>query len=136
MSKSTIDMASPVALEPSGRAGSLVDVDRLQQAIDRFARERDWARFDSPKNLIMALSGEVGELDESFQWLTEDASRAVARQPATARHVRDELADVLIYLVRLAGVLEVDLDAAVAAKLRANARRDPVALARGNAGKR
>lgn len=113
----------------------LVDVTPLQQALARFARERDWEGFHSPKNLAMALTGEVGELVELFQWLTEEASREVGRDPATARPVRDELADVLIYLVRLATVLEVDLDEAVRSKLAANALKYPVERARGNARK-
>lgn len=116
-------------------AGPLVEVSRLQEAIARFARERDWEPFHSPKNLAMALTGEVGELVELFQWLSEDASRGVARDPTTARAVRDEIADVLIYLVRLAAVLEIDLDEAVRSKLATNERRYPAARARGNAKK-
>jgi len=126
-----VDPSSPeTQATPAPR---LVDVTPLQQAIARFAGEREWERFHSPKNLAMALTGEVGELVELFQWLTEEASRGVGRDPATARPVRDELADVLIYLVRLAAVLEVDLDEAVRSKLEANARRYPVERARGNA---
>ena len=101
----------------------------------RFAREREWEPFHSPKNLAMALTGEVGELVELFQWLSEEASRKVGRDPATARPVRDELADVLIYLVRLASVLEVDLDEAVRTELSANALKYPADRARGNATK-
>ena len=125
------------SLEGSGMppAGPLVDVTRLQDAVARFARERNWEPFHSPKNLVMALTGEVGELVELFQWLDEDASRRVAREPATARAVRDEIADVLVYLVRLAAVLEVDLDEAVRTKLATNNRRYPVDRARGNAKK-
>lgn len=115
--------------------GPLVDVARLQQAMALFARERDWDPFHSPKNLAMALTGEVGELVELFQWLSEDASRRVAQDPATARRVRDEIADVLLYLVRLAAVLDVDLDEAVRSKLAANALKYPVDRARGNARK-
>lgn len=113
-------------------ASRLVDFAALQAAIERFAREREWTRFHSPKNLAMALTGEVGELVELFQWLTEDASHEVGRDPRTARAVRDELADVLIYLARLAAVLDVDLDEAVATKLASNARRYPIEQARGN----
>ena len=113
----------------------LVDVDRLQQALALFARERDWDPFHSPKNLAMALTGEVGELVELFQWLSEDASRRAAQDPATAGPVRDEIADVLIYLVRLAAVLGVDLDEAVRRKLAANALKYPVERARGKAKK-
>jgi dCTP diphosphatase len=115
--------------------GPLVDVVRLQQAIALFARERDWDQFHSPKNLVMALTGEVGELVELFQWLSEADSRRVAQDPATARRVRDEIADVLVYLVRLAAVLDVGLDEAVRSKLAANALKYPADRARGSAKK-
>ncbi len=111
--------------EPVSPAPSLVDLRGLQQAQLEFARARDWVRHHSPKNLVMALTGEIGELVEIFQWLDEKASHDVARDPATARAVRDELADVLIYFARLAAVLEVDLDAAVRDKLAANAIKYP-----------
>jgi dCTP diphosphatase len=116
-------------------AKPLVEVSGLQEAVALFARERDWAPFHSPKNLSMALAGEVGELLELFQWLSEDASRRVAHEAATARRVRDEIADVLLYLVRLAAVLEVDLDEAVRSKLATNALKYPADRARGNAKK-
>ena len=103
----------------------LVDVSGLAAALQNFANERDWNRYHSPKNLAMALTGEVGELVELFQWLTEDESNRVAQDPATARAVRDELADVLMFLVRLASVLDVDLDEAVRQKLAANAQKYP-----------
>lgn len=83
----------------------------------------------------MALSGEVGELTELFQWLTPDESDAAMTDPARASQVRDELADVLVYCLRLADVLEVDLVAAVRAKMKKNAAKYPVALSRGHARK-
>ena len=103
----------------------LVDVAGLQRALTAFAEARGWQKYHSPKNLAMALTGEVGELVEIFQWLTEDESHGVASDPASARAVRDELADVMIYLVRLAFVMNVDLDEAVREKLSSNARRYP-----------
>ncbi len=126
------DPSSPLPATPTR---PLIDVSLLQEAVGRFAREREWERFHSPKNLAMALTGEVGELVELFQWLSEDDSRRVARDPATARRVRDEIADVLLYLVRLAAVLDVDLDEAVRSKLAANARKYPIERARGSAKK-
>src|SRR5512139_2712552 len=133
--RTSMNTPPTVPPDPPPADAPLVDVSRLQQAVARFARERDWDRFHSPKNLAMALAGEAGELLELFQWLSEDDSREVARNPATARAVRDELADVLVYLVRLAAVLEVDLDEALRSKLATNAAKYPVALARGNARK-
>ena len=102
-----------------------VDVAALQDFLRAFTAARGWDRFHSPKNLAMALTGEVGELVEVFQWATEEQSRHAASDPATAQAVRDELADVLIYLVELAMALGVDLDDAVARKLEKNALKYP-----------
>jgi NTP pyrophosphatase (non-canonical NTP hydrolase) len=113
----------------------LIDVTRLQAAIEAFTQERDWAQFHSPKNLAMALTGEVGELVELFQWASEADSHRLAAHPRTARAVRDELADVMFYLVRLAAVLGVDWNEALASKLAANAAKYPVAAARGRPAK-
>lgn len=103
----------------------LIDVAALEAALQAFADARSWQPYHSPKNLAMALTGEVGELVEIFQWLTEEQSHGVGRDPHTARAVRDELADVLLFLVRLASVLGVDLNEAVVAKLAANAVKYP-----------
>src|SRR3546814_17737601 len=82
-------------------ATPLIDLKPLEAVLQKFADERDWNQFHAPKNLAMALTGEVGELVEIFQWLTEAESRRVAQDPRTARAVRAELADVMLYLVRL-----------------------------------
>lgn len=103
----------------------LLDVSALEAALQRFADARDWNGFHTPRNLVLALTGEVGELAELFQWLTDEQAERIARDPATARAVRDELADVLMYLVRLSTVLGVDLDAAVREKIAANAVKYP-----------
>lgn len=103
----------------------LLDTQALEQALQQFADERDWNSFHSPKNLAMALTGEVGELVEIFQWLTEEESAQVANNPATARAVRDEVADVLLYLVRLSSVLGIDLNEAVEQKMKSNALKYP-----------
>ncbi len=103
----------------------LIDIAALESALEVFAQERNWEQYHSPKNLAMALTGEVGELVEIFQWLTEDQSRTVADDPRTARAVRDELADVLLYLVRLSSSLGVDLNEAVVSKIAANAKKYP-----------
>jgi NTP pyrophosphatase (non-canonical NTP hydrolase) len=104
---------------------TLVDVAALETALQKFADARDWQKYHSPKNLAMALTGEVGELVELFQWSTEAQSWSLAHEPATAQAVRDELADVLLYLVRLSSVLGVDLNAAVVEKLAKNGRKYP-----------
>lgn len=110
-----------------------MDIDALQQKLAAFSAERDWDPFHSPKNLAMALAAESGELLEIFQWLSEEASANLS--PAQRTAAEHELADVLIYLLRLADRLNIDLDAAVAVKMAINAEKYPVALARGNATK-
>ncbi len=105
----------------------------LRARLREFAEARDWMQFHTPKNLAMALAGEAGEVLEHFQWLT--AEESAAPDPARREAVALELADVLMYLVRLADVLEVDLAAAAARKLAINEGRYPVDKARGRADK-
>lgn len=108
----------------------------LQDVRDRlrdFAAARDWEQFHSPKNLAMALVVEAGELVELFQWLTEEQSRTLTAEQREA--VEQEMADVLLYLVRLADRLGVDLLDAVARKIDINEKKYPAALVRGKADK-
>ena len=104
-----------------------------RKRLREFSAERDWDQFHSPKNLAMALSVEAAELLEHFQWLTEEQSAALPAD--TLAVVAQEVADVQIFLVRLADKLDIDLDAAVAAKMADNERKYPVDKARGNARK-
>ncbi len=105
----------------------------LQQRLAAFAAERDWQQFHSPKNLAMALSVEVAELVEQFQWLTEEQSRALDAE--RYQRVRLELADVFIYLLRIADALDVDLVHAADDKIALNERKYPVERVRGDARK-
>jgi NTP pyrophosphatase (non-canonical NTP hydrolase) len=105
----------------------------LQQRVAAFAAARDWERFHSPKNLAMALSVEAAELVEEFQWLTEDQSRALDGE--RLERVRLELADVFIYLLRIADKLDVDLVAAASDKIVLNEKRYPPERVRGDARK-
>ena len=105
----------------------------LTQQLDRFAKDRDWHQFHSPKNLASALIVEAGELLEHFQWLTEEQSRSLPAEKRDAAGA--EIADVLLYLIQLASVLGIDPIAAVEAKLKLNAQKYPVALARGTSAK-
>lgn len=92
------------------------------QRIREFAQERDWEQFHTPKNLAMALSVEASELVEIFQWMTPEEAAAVM-SGEKAQDVRDEVADILTYLLRFADVLDIDLDDALTAKSRRNAER-------------
>lgn len=113
----------------------LVDVVKLAAALERFADDRDWQQFHSPKNLILALTGEVGELCEIFQWIGDADSLCIATDPERGQSVKDELADVLMYLVRLSSVLGVDLNEAVTRKLALNGEKYPVDKARSSSKK-
>jgi dCTP diphosphatase len=103
----------------------LININALESELQKFADEREWQKYHSPKNLAMALTGEVGELVELFQWLTEEESKSLAQDPKTAIAVRDELADVFLYLVRLSSVLGVDMNEAIVNKLAKNAQKYP-----------
>jgi dCTP diphosphatase len=110
-----------------------MDFTDLRQALQTFAAERDWDQFHSPKNLAMALSVEAAELSEQFQWLTEEQSRSLS--PEAKQLVAEEVADVQIYLVRLADKLGLDIGEAVAAKMEVNRRKYPAEKVRGKSAK-
>jgi len=117
-------------IESTQPPSDLID---LRDALRRFAAERDWDQFHTPKNLAMALSVEAAELVECFQWLTAEQSAAL--DPESMTRVREELADVLLYLVRLADRLDVDLVSAAKDKMVRNAEKYPVAKAKGSSRK-
>ena len=107
------------------------ELEKIKWRLRQFAEERDWDQFHSPKNLSMALSAEVAEVVEHFQWLTEEQSREL---PAgKLEEVRLELADILIYLVRTADQLGVDILAAARDKILLNESRYPIEKTRGKA---
>ena len=108
-------------------------ISSLQQSLRKFASDRDWEQFHNPKNLVMALTVEAGELQEIFQWLTEQQSSTL--DVKQRQHVQEEMADVLLYLCRLADVLDIDLQEAAVAKLKRNAEKYPADQVRGKSGK-
>ena len=105
------------------------DLVALRNRLRAFAAERDWDQFHSPKNLSAALSVEAAELLEHFQWLKEDESFALS--PEKRAKVAEEIADVLLYLVRTADKLDIDVLDAALKKIEANAKKYPVEKARG-----
>ncbi len=108
-------------------------IDDLQKRLREFAAERDWEQFHTPKNLAMALTVEAGELQEIFQWLTTEQSQQL--DDKQRQHTAEELADVLLYLCRLADVLGIDLADAAYAKLVRNAEKYPAGQVRGKSEK-
>lgn len=109
------------------------ELTELQKKLKTFAHERDWEQFHSPKNLVMALSVEASELLEHFQWLTEQQSAMLDADKK--QEVAYEMADVFIYLLRLATELDVDLEKFVTDKIKINAEKYPVEKVKGSAKK-
>lgn len=109
------------------------ELKELRNRLRSFAEERDWDQFHTPKNLSMALIAEAAELVEHFQWLTEKQSTQL--QPGKLKEVEEELADVLIYLVRIADKLNVNLAQAANRKIDINEKKYPAAQVRGSAKK-
>lgn len=113
----------------------ILDLTALKEKIAAFAQERDWEQFHTPKNLAMALSVEASELAEIFQWLTEKQSFEIAHDEKELLKVKDELADIVTYTVRLCGVLNIDLTKELERKMKQNAEKYPVDKSKGIAKK-
>ncbi len=102
-----------------------MNIRNIQKQLATFADDRDWEQYHTPKNLAMALSVEASELVEIFQWLTPEQSASIMESSEKV-HVEEELADIMIYLIRLADKLDVDLDQAVAEKIVKNGVKYPI----------
>ena len=108
-------------------------IDKLRSQLAQFANERDWDQFHNPKNLAMALIAEAGELVEHFQWLSPQQAANLSAE--TKSEVALEIADVLLFLLRLADKLEIDPIAAAEQKMQLNAEKYPVEKSKGLATK-
>ncbi len=111
----------------------MTDLESLRNQLRTFASDRDWDQFHSPKNFAAALAVEASELLEHFQWLTETQSQQLP--PEALDEVSSEVADVLLYLIRISDKLGIDLIAAANAKIVLNAEKYPVEKARGSSRK-
>jgi len=109
------------------------DLEELRVRVNNFANERDWNQFHSPKNLSMALIVEAGELVEQFQWLKENESYDLSSEKFAA--VEEEIADIFIYLIRIAHQLDIDLVCAAKKKIKLNEAKYPAEKVRGSARK-
>jgi len=108
-------------------------IEVLRDKLRQFAADRDWDQFHSPKNLAMALSVEAAELLEHFQWLSDADSAAMSAEKR--RKIREEVADVFLYLIRLADKLDIDLGSAATDKIKINAAKYPIETAHGSSKK-
>ena len=102
-----------------------MDIPLLQRRLRAFAAERHWQPFLTPKNLAMAMVVEAAELVEIFQWMTPEASQAIADDPLRHQHLGEEIADVMLYLLQIADHSGVDIEAAIERKLAMNALKYP-----------
>uniref|UniRef100_A0A0D9W3K5 Uncharacterized protein n=1 Tax=Leersia perrieri TaxID=77586 RepID=A0A0D9W3K5_9ORYZ len=118
-----------------GGGESAVTLEMLRKKMSDFARERDWEQFHSPRNLLLALVGEVGELSEIFQWKGEVPKGLPGWGEREVEHLGEELADVLLYLIRLSDMCGIDLGKAALRKMELNARKYPVEQCRGSSKK-
>lgn len=112
-----------------------MDLSKLKELVNNFAKERDWDQFHSVKNLSMALSVESSELLEIFQWMSEADSNNLSSDPVKMQKVEEEVADIFVYLLRIASKTNINLEEAVIRKMEKNAKKYPVELARGNSKK-
>ena len=112
-----------------------MDLTAIQEKLATFAAERNWDQFHSPKNLSMALAAEAAELLEIFQWMTEEQSRALPESAEETEMASQEIADVFIYLVRLADKLNIDIEKSVLDKISVNEKRYPVDISRNSSQK-
>lgn len=121
----------PTMMDNSTAGRKDFHLEDLRRAISAFVQERDWEQFHSPKNLAMALSVEVAEIVEHFQWLTEEQSQNLS--PEKLAEVREEIGDVMIYLTELADMLGIDPVEAARAKVVINGQKYPAELVKGKA---
>ena len=101
-----------------------MNIQNIQKQLSDFADERDWEQFHDPKNLAMALSVEASELVEIFQWLTPEEAKDIMTTDE-GEHVKEEMADVMIYLLQMADKLDIDLESAVTNKIEKNSEKHP-----------
>jgi dCTP diphosphatase len=121
-----------VILAASDKTTSILE---LRSRLAEFARERDWEKFHSPKNLSVALAVEIAELLELFQWKTEQESYEALNDPLTLQRLREEIADVAIYLLNLCNKVDVDLASAIVDKIAQNAAKYPAPVTKARTSK-
>lgn len=108
-------------------------MEKIKKRLEKFSNERDWEQFHNPKNLVMALSGEVGELTEIFQWLSFKESRIENLSTKNIDRCKEEISDVFLYLIRLSDKLKIDLISEANKKIDSNNLKYPVELSKSNA---
>lgn len=107
-----------------------MNIVNIQTKLQEFSKNREWDKYHSPKNLVMALSGEIGELNEIFQWLNEKESENLSNKNKDS--TKDEIADIAIYLINLCMKLDINLEDAILDKIKKNEEKYPIEKIKGN----
>ncbi len=110
-------------------------IEKLKVVVREFTKERDWEKFHSPKNLIMSLFKEIGELSEIFQWKKEELSFKNNLTTEEIENIKDELSDILIYLIRISDVLDIDIISSSFKKIEKNRDKYPIEKSKGKSTK-
>ncbi|WP_026803717.1 nucleotide pyrophosphohydrolase [Aliarcobacter lanthieri] len=110
-----------------------MDIEKIKNRIQKFSDDRNWESFHNPKNLVMALNGEVGELNEIFQWLNFEESLNLPED--VLAHTKEEVADIAIYLIRICMKLNIDLEDAILNKMTKNEAKYPAETSQGGSKK-
>ncbi len=110
-----------------------MDIEQIKQRIQKFSDDRNWDEFHKPKNLVMAVNGEVGEWNEIFQWLNFEESMNLPDD--VKEHTKEEIADIAIYLIRICMKLDIDLEKAILNKMTKNEAKYPAATSQGGSKK-
>lgn len=113
----------------------IIDLTKIKRLLSDFSQSRDWEKFHNAKNLSMAVANEAGELLEIFQWLTEHESDNIKNNPENKIKVEHEIADIMLYLIRLATRLDIDINTALHNKMELNNRKYPAHQVKGSAKK-
>ncbi len=108
------------------------DLEKIACELNNFAKVRDWEQFHTPKNLSVALSVEASELLELFQWLTDVEMNELKHDPVKMQKIKEEVADVAIYLIRFCSIMHIDLEEAILNKIEKNGKKYPLDKAKGS----
>ncbi len=113
----------------------IVNITEIKSILEDFSAQRDWQKFHNPKNISMALAAEAGELLEIFQWLTPEEANTAKESVELTRNTAYELADILLYTIRLADLMDINLTKAIEEKILINEKNYPAELVKGSAKK-
>ncbi len=113
----------------------IIDVDNIKKTLQDFAEKRDWEKFHNPKNLSMAVACEAGELLEIFQWMSESDATQCCNELSIKEKTSHELADIMLYLIRIASLMGINITEALYNKISINNKKYPVELVKGSSKK-